>query len=209
MAKLILVRHGQSEWNELGLWTGWTDIPLNETGKKEAKATAELLKNTKPDVAFTSNLQRAQETLIIILQVLDLHHELPIINAQQLNERNYGDLTGKNKWEIQKELGMDEFLKIRRSWDHPIPHGESLKDVYGRVIPYYEREILPYLKKGQAVIIAAHGNSLRALIKYLENISDVDISKVEIATGEALVYTINSEGKVESKEIIGAHPNTV
>jgi len=209
MAKLILVRHGQSEWNELGLWTGWTDIPLNEKGKQEAKSTGELLHEIKPDIAFTSNLIRAQETLIIILQVLDIHQEIQVIHAVQLNERNYGDLTGKNKWEIQKQLGMDEFLKIRRSWDHPIPHGESLKDVYNRVVPYYEKVILSHLTNGENVIVAAHGNSIRALMKYLENISDTEISNVEIATGEAHIYSINHEGKVESKEILGAHPNTV
>ena len=102
MAKLILVRHGRSEWNELGLWTGWTDIPLNDKGRQEAKTTGELLHDIKPDIAFTSNLQRAQETLIIILQVLDIQQRIQIIHAIQLNERNYGDLTGKNKWEIQK-----------------------------------------------------------------------------------------------------------
>ena len=209
MAKLILVRHGRSEWNELGLWTGWTDIPLNDKGRQEAKTTGELLHDIKPDIAFTSNLQRAQETLIIILQVLDIQQRIQIIHAIQLNERNYGDLTGKNKWEIQKQLGMDEFLKIRRSWDHPIPNGESLKDVYNRVVPYYEKEIVPHLKVGQNVIIAAHGNSIRALMKYLEKISDSDISNVEIATGEAHVYTIHADGKVESKEVLGAHPNTV
>ena len=209
MANLILVRHGQSTWNKLGKWTGWTDVHLNEAGEKEAETMGGLLKDTVPDIAFTSDLIRAEETLTIIEHQLGFKHDIPVTHAKELNERNYGDLTGKNKWEVEKEYGEEVFHGIRRSWDYKIPNGETLKDVYNRVVPYFEEQILPHLKEGKNVIIVAHGNSLRSLIKQLENISDEEIADVEIATGEAFVYSINSEGKVVSKKVLGEHPNTV
>ncbi len=205
MSKLVLVRHGKSEWNEKGLWTGWRDIPLAQKGIEEAQTTGEQLKDIHFDYAYTSALMRAQQTLAEILRVLS--QTPPITNNQALNERDYGDYTEKNKWDIQKELGEDEFQKIRRSWDYPPPNGESLKMVYERVLPYFESEILPHLKEGKNVIIAAHGNSLRALVKYLENISEDDIANLEIGTGEAYVYDIDVNGKVTNKEIRGINEN--
>jgi 2,3-bisphosphoglycerate-dependent phosphoglycerate mutase len=205
MSKLVLVRHGKSEWNEKGLWTGWRDIPLAQKGIEEAQTTGEQLKDIHFDYAYTSALMRAQQTLAEILRVLS--QTPPITNNQALNERDYGDYTEKNKWDIQKELGEDEFQKIRRSWDYPPPNGESLKMVYERVLPYFESEILPHLKEGKNVIIAAHGNSLRALVKYLENISEDDIANLEIGTGEAYVYDIDANGKVTNKEIRGVNEN--
>lgn len=201
MAKLVLVRHGKSEWNEKGLWTGWRDIPLAPKGVEEAKTTGEQLKDIHFDYAYTSALMRAQQTLSEILRVIN--QTPPITNDKALNERDYGDYTEKNKWDIQKELGEEEFQRIRRSWDYPPPNGESLKMVYERVIPYFESEILPHLKSGENIIIAAHGNSLRALVKYLENISEDEIATLEIGTGEAYVYDIDTEGKVTNKEIRG------
>ena len=188
MTTLILVRHTESEWNEKGLWTGLTDIGLSENGKEKARQVGEKLKGISFDFAFTSVLIRAKQTLDEIKNVLSLQN-LPTVENSALNERDYGIYTGKNKWEIQKEVGVEEFKKIRRGWDFPIPKGETLKDVYNRVIPYYQNEILPKLKEGKNVLIVAHGNSLRALVKYLENLSDTDVEKLEIPTGEIYVYS--------------------
>lgn len=205
MSYLVLVRHGKSEWNEKGLWTGWRDIPLAPTGIEEAKRTGEALKDIHFDEAYTSALMRAQQTLEEILKVLN--QTPPITKNEALNERDYGDYTEKNKWDIQNEVGEEEFQKIRRSWDYPPPNGESLKMVYERVLPYFETEILPKLKEGKNIIIAAHGNSLRALVKHLENISDENISTLEIGTGEAYVYELDETGKVVNKEIRGENVN--
>ena len=199
MAYLVLVRHGESEWNAKGLWTGWTDVNLSEKGREEARSAGEKLKDITFDYAYTSELKRAQQTLDGIKAVINQNP--PTTANKALNERDYGDLTGKNKWDVKKEIGEEEFLKIRRSWDYPPPNGESLKMVYERVLPYYETEILPKLKEGKNVIIAAHGNSLRALMKHLENISDTDIPNLEMATGGIFVYQMDTEGKVTSKEI--------
>jgi 2,3-bisphosphoglycerate-dependent phosphoglycerate mutase len=199
MANLILVRHGESEWNKEGLWTGLTDIGLSEKGKEEARKAGEKLKGVNNDFAFTSVLLRAKQTLDEIKNTLGI--DVPTFENKALNERDYGIYTGKNKWEIKKEVGDEQFKKIRRSWDFPLENGESLKNVYDRVIPYYQAEILPKLKEGKNILISAHGNSLRALIKYLENISDNEISNLELATGEVYVYTLNEEGTILSKQI--------
>ncbi len=199
MAYLILVRHGESEWNAKGIWTGLTDIPLSEKGRQEAKNVASLLRNIKLDIAYTSVLTRAKQTLNVIKNVLGLK-SLPTFENKALNERDYGVFTGKNKWEIEKEYGEKTFLNIRRAWNYPIPKGKTLKDVYNRVVPYYQSDILPKLKEGKNVLVVAHGNSLRALVKYLENISDHDVENLEIATGEIYVYKINQTGNVISKE---------
>lgn len=200
MAYLILVRHGESLWNAQGLWTGLTNIPLSEKGKNEAKAAAEKIKNLTIDEAFTSVLSRAIDTNTIILETIGKPN-IPVVHDKAINERDYGDFTGKNKWEIQKMVGEEKFLQIRRSWDYQIPNGESLKQVYERVIPYYENVILPKLKLEINILISAHGNSLRALIKYLENISDAEIPNLELPTGGIFVYQIAQNGTVTSKEI--------
>jgi 2,3-bisphosphoglycerate-dependent phosphoglycerate mutase len=207
MAYLVLVRHGQSDWNALGLWTGLTDISLTEEGRAEARRAAAMLSDVKLDEAYTSRLQRAHQTLDEITQALDVPN-IPVHEDAALNERDYGQLTAKNKWEIQREYGDEQFLKWRRSWDYPIPNGESLKDVYARVVPYYEQHILPDLEAGKNVIVAAHGNSLRALVKHLENISDDAIPKLEIGTGEVYVYQVDDVGKILSKQIRATNPNT-
>lgn len=198
MGILVLVRHGQSEWNAKGLWTGWTNIPLSKAGKKEAAEVGSQLSDIHFDLGYTSVLIRAKQTLEEIQKVLK--QSFPIIESDTLNERNYGIYTGKNKWEIKEKMGEEAFLNLRRSWDYPIEQGESLKQVYERVIPYYTAEILPKLEAGKHILISAHGNSLRALIKYVENIPDEEISKVELATGEALVFEIDSKGNVASKK---------
>lgn len=201
MAHLILVRHGESAWNEKGLWTGWADIGLNEKGKEEAKKAGESLKEYGINAAYTSALLRAHQTLDEILKILNLN-DIPVIKNKALNERDYGIYTGKNKWEVEKEVGDEKFFQIRRGWDTPIQNGESLKDVYNRVIPYYQKEILPKLIDGKNILISAHGNSLRALIKYLDNISDKDVENLEIATGEVDVFEIDPNGSVTSKKVL-------
>jgi 2,3-bisphosphoglycerate-dependent phosphoglycerate mutase len=208
MAYLVLVRHGTSEYNAKGIWAGWHDPVLTEEGKKDAETAAETLKDITFDYAFISSLKRHKETLEIILHHLN-QNQVQTIETDAVKERNYGDFTGKNKWEVKEQLGDEEFLKLRRSWDYPVPNGESMKQVYEREIPYYESDILTKLKEGKNVIIASSGNSLRTLVKYLENISDEDIAKVEIAPGEVYVYTIDAEGKVTNKEIRNHKPLTV
>lgn len=200
MAYLILVRHGQSEWNLLNQFTGHHDIDLTDLGKEEAKKAAKLLKDITLHKAHTSDLKRAQNTLDIILEETN-HKHLEVKRHQAIKERHYGDLTGMNKEEAKKKFGEEMFLKFRRSWDIAPPNGESLKDTYERAIPCFEQEILKDLKAGENVIVAAHGNSLRAIVKHLEEISDDEIPGLEIGTGEVYVYQIDEEGKVKSKEI--------
>lgn len=200
MAYLALVRHGESQWNAQGLWTGLTNVPLTEKGKQQARNAANALKDIKFDVAYTSKLERAQHTLEEMEEAWG-RADMPSVEDQALNERDYGDYTGKNKWEIQKELGEERFLKTRRGWDEAIPNGETLKDVYNRAVPYYQNNILTNLKAGENIVIVAHGNTCRALIKNIENISDADIANVELEPGEIYLYKLDDEGKVISKEI--------
>lgn len=206
MAYLVLVRHGLSEYNKKGLWTGWTDIPLAPEGIDEAIKTGEELKDITFDYCYSSPLLRARQTLNEIKKKLGIEH-IPTIEDAALNERNYGIFTGKNKWQVKEQVGEEEFQKIRRSWDYPIENGESLKQVYEREIPYYQEEIMPKLKAGKNVIISSSGNNLRALIKYLEDIPDEKISEVEVGTGEAVIYQIDETGKVVSKELRGTNEN--
>lgn len=206
MSYLVLVRHGESIYNQQGLWAGWDNPPLTEQGKQEAIKAGEALKDIQFDQTFSSDLIRAQDTLTIILKILQ-RSDLPVTIDKALRERNYGDFTAKNKWEIKKQLGDDEFLKLRRAWDYPIPNGESLKQVYERTIPYYESVILPKLKNGKNILISSSGNALRSLVKYLDNIPDDKIAQLEIATGEVCVYQIDANGKVISKETRQGRPN--
>ena len=191
---LVLVRHGQSEWNEKNLFTGWKNPPLTEKGITEAIAAARKISKLAIafDVHFTSKLLRAQQTGKIILDELDQNHILTIQNLA-LNERNYGDLAGLNKDESRERWGEEQIRIWRRSFDTPPPGGESLKDTAERVIPYFQNQILPYLSTDKNVLICAHGNSLRALIMHLEGISPSEIVKLEIGTGEPLVYSGSKE----------------
>lgn len=200
MAYLVLVRHGQSEWNALGLWTGQEDVALTEEGKQEARRAVEHLKDIPFHRAHTSKLQRAKQTLHEIKEALG-HTELETVAHEALNERHYGEYTAKNKWEIKEQLGEEEFTKLRRTWDHPVPGGETLKDVHDRVLPYFEQHILDDLKAGKNIIVAAHGNSLRALMKHLEEYTDDKVHELEIGTGEVLVYEISENGTVLNKEL--------
>lgn len=208
MGKLIFVRHTLSEWNSLGLWTGITDVHLSEEGFKVAERVGELLKNFRFDYIFKTRLVRTQETLSEILKVnLATSKNVPVEDSIELIERDYGDYTGKNKWEVKKEIGDEEFMKIRRSWDHPIPNGESLKMVYERAVPFFLSKILPLLKEGKNVLIVGHGNSLRSLSKYIEDISDVEINNFEIDFDIATIYDLDNEGHMISKEILKAPSN--
>ncbi len=193
--KLILIRHGESLWNAKNIWTGWTDIGLSDKGKEEAKEAGELLHGITLSCAFVSDLLRAQQTLQIILATLG-YVDLQITKSIALNERDYGVYTGKNKLEVKASVSESDFLALRRGWDTPIPSGESLKQVYARVVPYYVESIAPLVQSGKTVLIVAHGNSLRALMKYLEHISDVDIASVELKTGEIIEYEIDAQGGI-------------
>lgn len=201
MSYLVLVRHGQSAWNELGQWTGLTDVELTEKGRAEARAAAATLEGITFGAAHTSLLKRAQDTLQEILT--SLHQtELEAKKASALNERDYGILTGKNKWQAKEEYGEEQFMKWRRGWNEPIPEGETLKDVHDRAVPYYQDHILNDLKAGKNVIVAAHGNTLRALVKHIEDIAENEVPGLEIGTGEVYLYEIDEEtGKVTAKDI--------
>jgi len=202
MPTLVLVRHGQSQWNLDNKFTGWVDVPLTAQGEAEARAAGEKLKNYKFDVAFTSDLQRAQRTLSLIMQTAKFK-DLPVYMDWALNERHYGGLQGLNKAETAKKYG-DEQVKIwRRSYDVPPPKGEdgmteSLKDTRARTIPYYETRIVPHLKKGENVLVAAHGNSLRSIVMYLENMTPEQILALNLDTGIPRVYEMDKDLKVLS-----------
>ena len=197
---LVLVRHGQSEWNALNLFTGWKDPGLTNQGRQEANQAGQLIQslNLDFDVMFTSALMRAQLTGDIILNIIKQTH-IPTIKNQALNERNYGDLAGLNKDDARAKWGAEQVQIWRRSYDIPPPGGESLKDTGERVMPYFNQEILPLIKKGQNILISAHGNSLRSMIKFLDNISDTEIVKLEIPTGAPIHFTFNEHGDVDSR----------
>tara|TARA_B100000767_G_scaffold72438_1_gene68990 strand:+ start:2955 stop:3581 length:627 start_codon:yes stop_codon:yes gene_type:complete len=197
---LILVRHGQSEWNAKNLFTGWKDPDLTEKGLLEAKIAGEQIaaEDINFDIMFTSVLSRAQRTGQIILEGINQTH-INVIKNQALNERNYGSLAGLNKDDARKKWGEEQVHIWRRSFDIPPPKGESLKNTAERVLPYFNVEIMPKIKNGSNILIAAHGNSLRALIMELDSISSEEIVKLEIPTGAPIQYQFNENGEVLSK----------
>ena len=192
---LVLFRNGQCEWNKKNLFTGWKDPNLTDLGIEEAKKAGNLLKERGLafDIMFTSDLFRAQETGRIILEQMNLGH-IEVVKDQSLNERNYGDLAGLNKDEARVKWGEEQVHIWRRSYDIPPPGGESLKNTAERVLPYFNSEILPKIKESQNILVAAHGNSLRALVMELEKISSDEIVKLEIATGDPLTYKCSDQG---------------
>jgi 2,3-bisphosphoglycerate-dependent phosphoglycerate mutase len=194
MAKLVLVRHGQSEYNLKNLFTGWIDVPLTPLGEEEAAKSAEFLKskNFVPQLAYTSDLQRAQKTLDIILDILNLKN-LEVFKDKALNERDYGDLSGKNKAQTAEEFGAEQVHIWRRSYDVAPPGGESLKNTADRTLPYFRDKVLASLKEGKDVLVVAHGNSLRSIVMEVEKLSPEQILKREIKTGEALVYSYEAD----------------
>jgi 2,3-bisphosphoglycerate-dependent phosphoglycerate mutase len=200
-ASMVIVRHGQSEWNALNKFTGWVDVDLAPKGIAEAKAAGNLLNGRKFDEAFTSALMRAQKTLQHILEGSN-QTDIKVSEDERLNERMYGELQGMDKDEARKEFGEDQVHIWRRSFDTPPPGGESLKGTADRVIPYYTSDIEPLLKAGKDLIIAAHGNSLRALIMHLENLSREEILKTEVPTGKPRIYEFDADLKVIRAEYL-------
>ena len=201
---LVLVRHGQSDWNLKNLFTGWKDPDLTPLGIEEAETGGKALAATglKYDIAFTSALTRAQKTLKIILDAVG-QPDLETIRDQALNERDYGDLSGLNKDDARAKWGEEQVHIWRRSYDVPPPGGESLRDTGARVWPYYLTEILPRVLQGQTVLVAAHGNSLRALVMVLDRLTKEEILKLNLATGVPMVYTLKADSTVASKEVLG------
>jgi 2,3-bisphosphoglycerate-dependent phosphoglycerate mutase len=196
---LIIARHHESEWNKLGLWTGLRDVHLTPYGFEKSEEMGRLLKDTRIDCVYTSTLVRAEETLEAMLHAAG-DTRVPIEHTAALNERDYGDYTGKNKWDIKKELGEETFDHIRRDWNYPIPNGETLKMVYERVVPFYQGTIVPLLKEGKNVLVVAHGNSLRALTMYMESIPNERARDVETLFGAVVLYQVDEDGKMLSKE---------
>jgi len=202
---LVLVRHGQSEWNKLNLFTGWKDVDLSDEGKAEARRAGQMLKAEGHvfDVAYTSALIRAQRTLILMLEELG-QPTLSTIEDKALNERDYGDLVGLNKDDARKKWGDDQVHIWRRSYTTAPPNGESLKDTADRVLPYYEAKILPDVLAGKNVIVSAHGNSLRALMMVLDQISTEEISDLNLPTGVPIIYRLHEDGSVAEKRDLAA-----
>jgi len=197
---LVLVRHGESEWNLTNLFTGWKDVDLTENGVKEARNAGRKLKaqGIRFDVGYTSALKRAQRTLELTLEEMG-QSNIPVIKNLALNERDYGDLSGLNKDEARKKWGEEQVHVWRRSYDVPPPGGESLKDTLARTLPYYVQEILPCVLRGERTLVSAHGNSLRALIMVLEKLSPKQILARELATGVPIIYRLNADATVASK----------
>ena len=197
---LVLVRHGQSDWNLKNLFTGWRDVDLTDKGVAEAREAGRKLKGQGItfDVAFTSVLKRATRTLDLMLEELG-QTKVPVIKDQALNERNYGDLVGLNKDEARKKWGEQQVHIWRRSYDVAPPGGESLRDTAARVLPYYIQEILPRVLRGERVLVSAHGNSLRALVMVLDRHSTDSITKLNLDTGVPMIYRLNADSTVKSK----------
>ena len=200
MGKLLIARHHESVWNKLGLWTGRTDVHLTAYGFEKSEEMGDLIKGIHIDNAFASMQVRSIETLSSMLNAMG-EYTVPTEHASALNERDYGDYTGKNKWDVEKLIGEKHWDEIRRDWNCPVPHGETLKMVYERTVPFFLKKILPLLKEDKNVLVVAHGNSLRALMKYLEKISDKDIKNVEMPFGAVVIYNLDKDGHMITKEI--------
>lgn len=197
MARLVLLRHGESQWNLENRFTGWVDVPLSPRGVEEARQAGKKLQGFRFDRAFTSMLSRANDTLRLVLEIIGQTH-IPVERNQALNERMYGELQGLDKAETAQKYGEAQVKLWRRSYDVRPPGGESLKDTADRVLPYYETAIKPYLLKGETILIAAHGNSLRALVMELERLSKEQVLELNIPTGAPLLYELDGTGKVLS-----------
>jgi 2,3-bisphosphoglycerate-dependent phosphoglycerate mutase len=203
MATLVLLRHGESQWNLENRFTGWVDVPLSPKGEEEARQAGEKLKtaNVHFDVAFTSVLQRANRTMEIALDILG-QRNIPVERDQALNERHYGDLQGLDKAETAKKFGEEQVHIWRRSYDIAPPGGESLKDTAARTLPYYEAKILPMIKAGKNILVAAHGNSLRSLVMQLDQLTKEQVLKLNLGTGVPIVYELDANGQVQEKKIL-------
>ena len=203
MAKLVLVRHGESQWNLENRFTGWVDVPLSEKGIEEAKQAWEKLKKTglRFDVAYTSALERAQKTLDFMLDVLG-QKDIPVYKDQALNERHYGELQGLNKAETARKFGDKQVHIWRRSYDIAPPKGESLKDTAERAVPYFESQILPHIRAGRNVLVSAHGNSLRAIVMELDKLTKEQVLELNLGTGVPIVYEMDANLHILSKKLL-------
>lgn len=201
VGKLLLVRHAESEWNMIGRWTGQKNVNLSEKGFHEASLLGQALRElgVHVDKAYCSEQVRTLETLQVMLNASQ-QFDVPFERRSAINERDYGEYTAKNKWDMQKLVGDEEFNLLRRGWDHPVPGGETLKAVYERALPFYHDEVVPQLMAGKNVLVAAHGNSLRALMKYIENISDEGVEELEMPFGNILVYDVDSDGHSTARQ---------
>lgn len=200
MGLLVLIRHGQSQWNLENRFTGWIDIPLTDKGREETRKGAQQLKGIRFAKAFTSNLIRAHETLDIVLDVIR-QKGIPVEKDEALNERHYGELQGLNKDEMKKKFGEKQVKLWRRSYDIAPPGGESLKDTAARTLPYFKEKILPEVVAGKNILVSAHGNSLRSIVMDLDHLSKEEVVNLEIATGAPIVYDIDSSGKILNKTV--------
>jgi 2,3-bisphosphoglycerate-dependent phosphoglycerate mutase len=201
MALLALVRHGESQWNLENRFTGWVDVPLTEKGRAEARRAGELLRDIRFDCAFTSVLQRAIETLDIMLEIIG-QQGIPIERDQALNERHYGDLQGLNKAETAKKFGEEQVHLWRRSYDIAPPGGESLKDTAARTLPYFEGKIMAAVQQGKNVLVSAHGNSLRSIVMKLDGLTKEQVLGLNLATGVPLVYEFDARMQLLSKRVL-------
>ena len=198
--KLLIARHHESEWNKKGLWTGSRNVHLTPYGVLKSEEMGLRISDIRIDRAFTSKQARAIETLAAMLKALKLDH-LPIEHVHALNERDYGDYTGKNKWDMEQLVGADAFEAMRRGWDYPIPNGETLKTVYERVVPFYIGTVVPLLAAGENVLIVSHGNALRALMIYLESIPEEKVADLNMLFGAVVIYSIDATGRMLEKEV--------
>ena len=210
MGTLVLIRHGQSQWNLENRFTGWVDVPLTEAGREEARRGGRLIRHLRVECAFTSNLQRAQETLRIVLSTIG-QPEVPTESDAALNERHYGALQGLNKAETAKRFGTEQVKRWRRSYDiappkdrtelNPEGLSESLKDTAARTLPYFHAKIMPLVRRGQTVLVAAHGNSLRAIVMALDQLTEAQVLELNLATGAPIIYEIDEQGNILKKTV--------
>jgi len=206
--KLILVRHHESTLNQKGVWTGRTDVPLDVYGREKSEEMGKLIRDQHIDQAIISPLIRTSETLKEMEKGMG-ESNIPISVSPEITERDYGDYTGKNKWEIKDLVGEEEWKEIRRGWNHPVPNGETLKMVYERSVPFYLGTILPMLEREQTVLVVAHGNSLRSILKYIKNISDSEIGDFEFSFGTIMIIKVDEAGHLLNEEIrkVESHVN--
>ena len=200
MGTLVLIRHGQSQWNLENRFTGWIDVPLTDAGREEARRGAALIHGITCDRAFTSALQRAQETLRIVLETIG-QPDVPVERDQALNERHYGALQGLNKADTAKQFGEEQVRLWRRSYDIAPPEGESLKDTAARTLPYFDEKILPLVKAGQTILVVAHGNSLRSIVMRLDHLTKEELLHLNLATGAPILYEIDTDGTILHKTV--------
>lgn len=200
LGKFIVARHHESDWNHKGLWTGMRDRHLTDYGFKKSEEMGLLIKDIKIDYAFASMQVRSIETLSSMLEAMEQYH-VPREHSEALDERDYGDYTGKDKWEMEKVLGEEVWNKVRRDWDYPVPNGETLKMVYDRAVPFFLNTIMPHIRDGKNVLMASHGNAIRAIMKYIDNISDDGIKDLEMLFGSVIIYDLDNEGHSVNKEV--------